>query len=243
MLSKIFNSFIHRKNPLLRYQERGFSQIGQEGILKEITARLGIEKGTSLEIGAWDGVLYSNTRWALLKGWSCVYIEADKEKFAELKRNTSKYDARLLNRMVSLEEGENFQDALFELELERDFSLMVLDIDSNEYWLWKSLEHFTPKIVCIEYNCHFSYKESLTVPYHPRNAWQCDDFYGASAGALYKLARQKGYSLVAVQQGYDLFFVLDKLIDKAGLLRIDIDVVRKINMHKSSGKLEEMIEV
>src|SRR5690554_2954787 len=78
-------------NPLAAYGKRVHSQGLQDGIIEHIMVTLGITAGQSLEISAWDGVRFSNTRSLLLQGWQCGYVEANKEKFVELVENIKGY--------------------------------------------------------------------------------------------------------------------------------------------------------
>ena len=66
---------------MLRYYSNVYSQVGQDGIIREIFRRLNISKGYFCEFGAWDGVLHSNTRWLYEIGWEGIYIEPDEKKF------------------------------------------------------------------------------------------------------------------------------------------------------------------
>ncbi len=68
-----------------------YSQAGQDGILREIFARLGIADGVFVEFGAWDGRFLSNCRLLFEKGWAGLFIEADRKKFDDLCRNYRDY--------------------------------------------------------------------------------------------------------------------------------------------------------
>src|SRR5712664_2332172 len=64
-----------------------YSQRGQDGILREIFARIGVETGVFVEFGGWDGVYLSNCRLLFEKGWRGVFIESNPERFAILSHN------------------------------------------------------------------------------------------------------------------------------------------------------------
>lgn len=68
------------------------------------------------------------------------------------------------------------------------------------------------RVVVIEYNAAFGPERSVTVPYEPRferHAKHASGFYcGASITALERLARRKGYALVACDSaGVNALFV------------------------------------
>lgn len=105
-------------------------------------------------------------------------------------------------------EGENRLDAILaDTPVPREFDLLSIDVDGNDYWLWKSLTDYRPKIVVIEYNANFRPDESKTIPYDAGHNWDETMFYGVSAAALNKLAGEKDYMLVAYTRKLNLFFV------------------------------------
>jgi hypothetical protein len=73
---------------LLWHYGNVYSQRGQDGILREIFARLAGRIGSRfVEFGAWDGVYLSNCRWLAEQGWDGTFIEADPVKFRTLQEN------------------------------------------------------------------------------------------------------------------------------------------------------------
>lgn len=192
-------------NPLARHAMRVRSHGKQDGILKAIFDGLGVRSGSSVEIGAWDGVTYSNTRWLLENGWTCGFIEGDPEKFELLLKNCEGYRASALNAFVNLEPDHTLDDAIDRLAVGDDLTMLCIDVDGNDYWLWKSLVRYQPWVVCIEYNAYVDPTTRKTIPYNPEHRWIGGFGYGASAGALVALGREKGYTLVAFEPGLDLF--------------------------------------
>ncbi|MBT6440189.1 MAG: hypothetical protein HOK72_10850 [Flavobacteriales bacterium] len=100
--------------------------------------------------------------------------------------------------------------------------LMSLDIDGNDYWIWKALNIVKPRVVIAEYNCLWGPDKSVTIPYEPKFIAPRNpnplipihsvDYCGASLLAFKKLAEAKGYRLVGINKhGYNAFFVLDEL--------------------------------
>jgi hypothetical protein len=89
-----------------------------------------------------------------------------------------------------------------------DFDLLSIDIDGNDYWIWESLASVSPRIVVIEFNAGLDPARQLVQPYEPNWAWDSTAFYGASLGALRRLAERKGYQLVHVElTGSNAFFI------------------------------------
>jgi hypothetical protein len=87
--------------------------------------------------------------------------------------------------------------------------LLSIDIDGNDYWIWKAIEDIKPAIVVIEVKVEYGLR-NIVVPYSENNIRTYDERYnGASVPALVNLARSKGYKFAgANKQGYNLFFVL-----------------------------------
>lgn len=91
---------------------------------------------------------------------------------------------------------------------EEDIGILVVDIDGNDYWIWKEINVIKPRIVVCEYNALFGKEKSLTIPYDP--SFVNPDFahYGVSLRALVDLADEKGYYFVGCNSaGNDAFFV------------------------------------
>ncbi len=190
------------------------SQAGEDYIIGDIFRRLGVSKGCFVEFGAWDGKVCSNTHSLMHKGWSGLYIEGDAEKFKTLQRNMKSFPSiKTMCRFIMCE-GPNSLDAILgDAHIPPDFDLLSIDIDGNDYWVWKSLVKYRPKLVVIEYNSNFTAEEKKTVPYNPQHVWDGTMFYGASAAALAELAQHKGYKLVSFTPMLNVFFLREDLCD------------------------------
>lgn len=109
-------------------------------------------------------------------------------------------------------EPETIDDLLRRNAVEREIDLLSLDIDGNDYWVWRAISAIDPRLVVIEYNASFGPERSVTVPYRrgfDRYLEHLSGFYhGASLSALTTLAEQKGYVLVGCDsRGSNAFFV------------------------------------
>ena len=111
-----------------------------------------------------------------------------------------------------------------------NFDLLVIDIDSNDYYVWKAIHNYRPKVVMIEANHRFKPPELAVVDFHPFNYWDRTDYVGASLQSLYELGKRKGYELIHVmrkganaifvdEQYYELFGVADNAPTKIGRSR------------------------
>jgi len=186
---------------LLDFKANVFSQAGEDGVLAKILATLPKRDAWCVEFGAWDGEHLSNvcnlTRNA---GYSGVLIECDPERFAALQQKYAG-NAKLitLNRMVGYEGPDRLDAILGGTPIPKDFDLLSIDIDGNDYHVWEALTAYRPKVVCIEFNPTIPTEVDFVQPPDPRLN------QGASVSALARLAQSKGYELVSVLEFNALF--------------------------------------
>lgn len=189
-------------NWLLDHQARTYSQSGEDGIIGKILETLPERDHWCVEFGALDGTSLSNTRNLIEHaGYSAVLIEASKARFKELKSNYSQ-DPKVttLNRLVGFELNDNLDHILAETPIPVDFDFLSIDIDGNDYHVWKSSSRFAPKAVCIEFNHTIPNEVRFVQPANPEIS------QGSSLSALVELGKAKGYELVCVE-GVNAFFV------------------------------------
>jgi hypothetical protein len=86
---------------LLKYANNITSQIGQDGIINEISRRIGIQNGFFIEFGAWDGIHLSNCRQLYLNGWKGIFIEGSEKRFLDLVDNYKDSKIVLINEFVA----------------------------------------------------------------------------------------------------------------------------------------------
>lgn len=180
-------------NKFAAFAKNNYSQFGEDGIVEKLLEVIPDKNKWCVEFGAWDGVYLSNA-FNLIKnhGYRSVLIEANSEKFEDLKINLKGFDAVLVNEFVTFD-GENTLDRILSrTEIPRDFDFLSIDIDGNDYYILESLNLYKPKIICIEYNFLIP-NEVIYIQPKDFNVQR-----GASALATLNLARSKGYVLAAV---------------------------------------------
>jgi len=188
---------------LNKHRAKMTSQNGEDGMIAKLFQHLAIERGTFLEMGAGDGVFLSNTAELRRKGWNGVLIEGDPTEFYKLKSNVQ--GQHLIMRYIDCEDENTLDYWLASTSLPFDFDLFSLDIDGNDLWVWDSLKNYAPKAVIVEYN--YTLKPSLTIEYNPAHRFGNDNYFGATAAALCKLAGRKGYVLCGWTDIHNLLFV------------------------------------
>jgi len=106
----------------------------------------------------------------------------------------------------------NINDLIVKAGVGGEIDLLSVDIDYNDYWVWKAITTINPRVVIVEYNATLRPPLSLVVPYDPNGSWDGSNFFGASLEAFVKLGRDKGYRIVGCNfSGSNAFFVRSDL--------------------------------
>jgi len=192
-----------------------YSQNDEDGILAEMLRRLGLgpSSGIVVEIGAGNG-LENNSHLLLLQGYAGVWMEADDANVDRMrKRFADHLSSGQLHVLQLFATAENVEAALAPPVGGRPVVLLSIDVDGNDYWLWKAVTSIRPPIVMIEYNGKFPPPTSIVQRYRPDHVWKGTDYFGASLSAMEKLAHAKGYRLVGCNiTGTNAFFVRTDLL-------------------------------
>jgi hypothetical protein len=172
-----------------------YSQHEEDGMLETLFAKIGTTNKFFVELGVENGE-QCNTRFLREKlGWNGLLVDAVGENPALIKKEFVTKD--------------NINDLFFKYSVPKEFDLLSIDIDGNDYWVWKELAlRYLPRVVLIEYNAKIPPTESKTIAYAANFEWDGTDYFGASLLALAKLGERKGYTLVACERfGVNAFFV------------------------------------
>jgi len=200
---------------------RVFSQWGEDGILQHLIHRVPIQRPIFVEFGV-ENYVESNTRFLLTNNqWSGLVMDGSPENIDYIKRDVI-YWATNLKAECAFITKDNINELLTRNGISGDIGLLSVDIDGNDYWVWKAIDVVSPRIVVCEYSSQFGPTAQVSTPYDPSfvrgQAHYSKVYYGASISALTALAASKGYSLVAGNQaGNNVFFVRN---DVLGDLRV-----------------------
>ena len=188
-----------------------FSQWGEDGILQHLLQHAQIQKHVFVEFGVED-YTEANTRFILQNNyWSGLVLDSSQTNIEKIRASELywKFNLKAETAMITT---ENINDVLSKNGLSGEIGILSIDIDGNDYWVWKAIDVVQPAIVVCEYNSLWGAKNSVTVPYSANfqrsNEHYSNLYFGASIQALTDLAEQKGYALVASNKaGCNLFFV------------------------------------
>jgi hypothetical protein len=197
-----------------------YSQFGEDGMIRKALAVLPDGPKWCVELGAWDGRHLSNTHRLMTEdGWSGVFIEGDAARSEELRATYRGNDrAHCINAFASFEGADTLDHLFGATPIPEDFDLLSLDIDGNDFHLWRSLERYRPRLVVIEFNATIPNDIDWVQAADP------DVHQGASLAAFVRLGREKGYELVATSD-FNAFFVDAAYFDRFGIEDNTIDAI------------------
>ena len=187
----------HRAKLSLRRD--GFSNGNEDRILAKYIADLLPQdhNRTAVDIGAGDGIRWSNTYALFLNGWRGLGIEFDSRIFVNLAQ-AYKYFQKVFacrNRATP----ENIVPLLNSYEIEKDFSVLSLDIDGNDYWVLRAiLSEFRPQLVVTEINEKIPPPIRFVVKYNPDFQLR-HHFFGYSISMLADLCEEFGYVILELE--------------------------------------------
>jgi hypothetical protein len=199
-----------------------YSQEGEDGIISAILDCLPKDDTWCVEFGAADGKYLSNSRNLIEhRGFSAVLIEADNGKFTRLREMyASQPQVHTKKATVGFNSDDGLDQVLAATPVPRDFSFLSIDIDGNDYHVWKAIQEYVPRIVCIEFNPTIPTEVDFVQPADP------EVIQGSSLTALVELGRAKGYELAAVLR-INAFFVRRDLFGLLGISDNDPRRLRK----------------
>lgn len=194
---------------LLRNRRKFFSREGEDGLLDYVLSKMPDTSGWCVEFGAWDGVSESNTHYLVSqKDYRGVMIEADTLKYHRLCENMARHGTICLNAFVRPVGPYSLDSLLGRTPIPADFDLLSIDVDGEDYHIWKHLEKYEPKLVIIEINIRdkpgvrriHSAGASIALG-NPEvcspNSIGMSAYTGTSITSMTDLARKKGYCLLA----------------------------------------------
>lgn len=188
-----------------------FSQWGDDGIIQYLIRKIDIPIKTFIEFGV-ENYLESNTRFLLTHdNWSGLVIDSSEENIAYIKKDSIswKYELQSIKAFIDI---DNINELISSAGFSGEIGILSIDIDGNDYWVWKAIEVINPIIVIIEYNSIFGVERPITVPYKKDFIRSKEHFsnlyFGASLPALCLLAEEKGYYFVGGDShGVNAYFV------------------------------------
>lgn len=135
----------------LKNYEGGW-QFGEAGVIHAITKRVGHGDKYAVEFGGGTSLTKLTTQRLVQDGWNVLLIEADDENHKSLENDTKDFEhVKVLKQFIdpvgtcTLEntlKANNFQTP----------DVLVIDVDSDDYYLLASCNNVKARILCIEHH-------------------------------------------------------------------------------------------
>jgi hypothetical protein len=197
--------------PLAQAEFKVYSQWGEDGIIQFLIWRIADLDRSFVEFGTQD-YTESNTRFLIVNdNWRGLVIDGA-ERHIEFIRSDALYWRHDLEAVCAFVTADNINELIARRFPGPELGLLSIDIDGNDYWIWKAISCVRPTIVVCEYNSVFGGRRAVTVPYREdfdrTAAHHSNLYFGASLSALCRLAEEKRYSFVGSNSaGNNAFFV------------------------------------
>ena len=195
-----------------------FSQWGDDGIINFLINYLDDIPKTFVEFGV-ENYTESNTRFLLINNnWSGLIMDGSDDNIAFVKSENLFWQQNLTS-IADFITAENIDNLLINNGFIGELCLLHIDIDGNDYWVWKAIKAVDPIIVIVEYNSLFGADNPWTTLYDPSfvrtKSHYSNLLYGTSLLSICDLAAEKGYGFIGCNSnGNNAYFVRkDKLKD------------------------------
>jgi len=225
---------------------RVFSQFEEDGKLLFLFSLLGMNKPIFIEFGSDDGVNSNSANLFFHFAWNGLFLDGNAKAIERGKRFFSKYPhphfiaPKFKQTFIT---AENINKLISEAGFGGEIGFLSIDIDGNDYWVWKAIDVVSPQVVMIETHVEFG-KRDLIVPYDPNYFYPGKHplYHGASPVAMIKLASKKGYRLVgANDRGFNLIFLRNDLLVNE-IPTVSVDDILNHPSHKDHDKLFDEIK-
>src|SRR5690606_27465779 len=114
--------------------------------------------------------------------------EGEPKRYEDLVKNLAAFPhARAVCKYVEPDGEDSLDNVLADNGVGPEVDLLSIDVDGDDYHIWRGLTRCRPRVVVIEYN--------PTIPPGLALVQRRGEYFGASAAALVSLAHSKGYGL------------------------------------------------
>ena len=204
-------------NRLSDLEFKVFSQFGDDGIINWLINYLDIDTKKFVEFGVTD-YSESNTRFLLMNdNWDGLVMDGSKEAVNTIINSHYYWKHNLIAKELWVTK-DNINEFIYENGFSGEIGLLHIDIDGNDYWIYKELVDVNPVIFIAEYNSVFELNP-WTIPYDPSfyrtSAHFSNLYWGVGIKPIYDLAIGRGYSFIGCNSaGNNAYFVRnDKMKD------------------------------
>lgn len=196
---------------------RLFSQFEEDGKLLYLFSLLDFSNRTFIEFGADDGINSNSANLYFHHNFNGLFIDGNPKAiergryFFDRHQNLDRKPPVFVESFIT---AENINQLFTEAGFVGEIGLLSIDIDGNDYWVWKAIDVIQPQVVIIETHNEFGTND-IIVPYDPDYFYpgKHPDYHGASPVAMTKLAERKGYRLVGANDlGFNFIYLRNDLL-------------------------------
>jgi len=203
---------------LSQVEFRVFSQWGDDGIIQWLAGVLEFPSKTFVEFGV-ANYRESNTRFLMMNdNWSGLVMDGSESNVAQIVDSEYFWKYQLTARAAFIDR-DNINNLLRASRIGKEVGILHVDLDGNDYWIWKEINVVDPIVAILEYNSVFGTDRSITIPYakdfNRTKAHYSNLYWGASLRALCQQSMSKGYAFIGCNSaGNNAYFIRrDKLND------------------------------
>ena len=143
---------LKNKKCLEYYGFKVYSQNDEDGIIEEIFNRVGTTNKIFIEFGVENG-LQCNSHYLLFKDWRGLWIDGDETYVKEIREKFAPVIANgKLNVLHAFITRENINELFVTGGVTGEIDLLSIDIDGNDWHVWRAINVVAPRVVVIEYN-------------------------------------------------------------------------------------------
>ena len=198
-----------------------FSQWGDDGIIQFLVHNVEMLNKSFIEFGV-QNYKEANTRFLLVNNnWKGLVFDSAESNVEQIKKEDIYWEYDLTAKTAFIT-AENINQLISDAGFTGDIGLLHIDIDGNDYWVWKAINTANPPIVIVEYNSVFGIDRAITIPYDPffnrTKAHYSNLYFGASLLSLCDLAEEKGYFFIGCNSNGNNAYFIRK--DKVGSIRV-----------------------
>lgn len=201
------SKIIHKKILLADYEDKIYSQNGEDGMISKIFELIEPTNKFYVEFGVEDGS-ECNTKNLRKNGWHGLMMDGSNKNVK-------------INLQKEFITKDNVRDLFRKYKVPKTLDFLSTDIDYNDLYVLKAiLESYSPSVICAEYNSYVDLKDAVVV-YDPNNMWDKTKYFGASITAFNTLLKIHGYVIIG-SNGVNIFAVKRKygsMFKNAGNLR------------------------
>lgn len=189
------------------FPEKITSQLGQDGVIRSIFNKIGTTNRFFVEFGFVTASYHhpfsgANTFQLYEAGWRGLLMDGTNSN-------------ETINLQRHLITPANIVGLFEQYKVPKELDYLSVDIDSFDLWVLRNLllAGYKPRAVSIEYNSNFPSSSCATVP--PEGpSWNGTKRFGASLGAIARLAEEMSYGIVHVEPYVDVFLIPCELFSK-----------------------------